>query len=105
MEAVIRNGLKKFTNEVGRLWVALGEFCIGSGNFERARDVYEEGMKMVMTVRDFGQIWDAYSRFEYGLLAKEMEQMASFEGHFIIFSLIVETGSTCTFFLIDNTTI
>jgi len=76
VEAMIRSGLSKFTNEVGRLWTALAEYYIRIGNFDKARDVYEEGVTTVVTIRDFNQIWEPYVEFEYSLISSQMEQMA-----------------------------
>jgi len=72
VEAMIRSGLAKFTNEVGKLWTALADYYIRLGNFDKARDIYEEGVNTVMTMRDFNQIWEAYSEFEYDLIKKMM---------------------------------
>jgi pentatricopeptide repeat protein len=36
--------------QVGRLWTSLADFYIRRGMFERARDVYEEGLNSVSTV-------------------------------------------------------
>jgi pre-mRNA-splicing factor SYF1 len=41
------------------LWTALADFHIRRAAFEVARDVYEEGLAAVATVRDFGLIFDA----------------------------------------------
>jgi pre-mRNA-splicing factor SYF1 len=79
VEAVIRSGLKRFSSETGRLWTALADYYIRLGNFEKARDVFEEGINTVITVRDFSQIWDAYTEFEYGLIRAKMEEMAKLE--------------------------
>jgi pentatricopeptide repeat protein len=61
-----RGGIRKFTDEVGRLWTSLADFYIRRGLFEKARDVYEEGLSTVITVRDFSLIFDAYTQFEVG---------------------------------------
>lgn len=50
--------------QVGVLWCSLAEYFIRAGQFEKARDVYEEAMVTVKTVRDFTQIFDAYAKFE-----------------------------------------
>jgi pre-mRNA-splicing factor SYF1 len=76
VEAMIRSGLAKFTNEVGKLWTALADYYIRLGNFDKARDIYEEGVNTVMTMRDFNQIWEAYSEFEYDLIKKMMAEMS-----------------------------
>jgi pre-mRNA-splicing factor SYF1 len=43
--------------------------------FERARDIYEEGMNSVMTVHDFSIIFDALTQFEESLLTAKMEAL------------------------------
>ncbi|KAH7430038.1 hypothetical protein KP509_09G080100 [Ceratopteris richardii] len=73
VDAIIRGGIRKFTDEVGRLWTSLADYYIRRGLFEKARDVYEEGMTTVLTVRDFSMIFDAYSRFEESTLLAKME--------------------------------
>lgn len=45
VEAILRGGIRKFTDEVGRLWVSLADFFIRRGLFEKARDVYEEARR------------------------------------------------------------
>ena len=50
VDSIIRAGFRKFTDEVGRLWCLLADYYIRLGQFESARDVYEEGITNVMTV-------------------------------------------------------
>lgn len=73
VEPIIRGGLRRFSNMVGVLWNALADFHIRQGNFERARDVYEEAIQTVPTVRDFSQVFDAYAEFEEQALNADME--------------------------------
>ena len=54
--------------QVGRLWTALADYFIRQGMFEKARDVYEEGLTTVVTVRDFSLIFDTLTTFETSLL-------------------------------------
>ncbi|GAA0157227.1 RNA splicing factor [Lithospermum erythrorhizon] len=75
VDAIIRGGIKKFTDEVGRLWTSLADYYIRRRLVEKARDVFEEGMTTVVTVRDFSVIFDAYSQFEESMLALKMEDM------------------------------
>ncbi|XP_018022210.1 pre-mRNA-splicing factor SYF1 isoform X2 [Hyalella azteca] len=72
-EAIMRHGLQRYVDQTGRLWNCLAQYYIKSALFERARDVYEEAMRSVMTVRDFTQVFDAYAQFEELLLSKQME--------------------------------
>mgnify|MGYP001807199139 CR=1 FL=1 len=62
--------------QVGRLWTSLADYYIRRGMFEKARDVYEEGLCSVITVHDFSLIYDAYTQFEESLLSASMEQLA-----------------------------
>ncbi|PSC72105.1 Pre-mRNA-splicing factor SYF1 [Micractinium conductrix] len=79
VEAILRSGIRRFTDEVGRLWTSLADYFIRRGMFERARDVYEEGLTSVMTVRDFSLVYDALTQFEESLISAKMEQAADEE--------------------------
>jgi pre-mRNA-splicing factor SYF1 len=72
VDAVIRSGISKFSDEVGRLWCRLANFYTRMGQFERSRDIYEEGTNSVVTVRDFTVIFDSYVKFEEGILTAKM---------------------------------
>lgn len=50
VDSIVRGGIRRFTNEVGRLWTSLADYYIRCGLFEKARDVFEEGVKSVVTV-------------------------------------------------------
>uniref|UniRef100_K7FDD3 XPA binding protein 2 n=1 Tax=Pelodiscus sinensis TaxID=13735 RepID=K7FDD3_PELSI len=71
--AIIRGGLTRFTDQLGKLWCSLADYYIRSGHFEKARDVYEEAIQTVMTVRDFTQVFDSYAQFEESMIAAKME--------------------------------
>ncbi|KAL7126107.1 hypothetical protein ABFS83_14G163700 [Erythranthe nasuta] len=75
VDAIIRGGIRKFTDEVGWLWTSLADYYIRRRLFEKARDIFEEGMATVITVRDFSVIFDAYSQFEESVLSKKMETL------------------------------
>ncbi|GKV34347.1 hypothetical protein SLEP1_g42723 [Rubroshorea leprosula] len=75
VDAIIRGGIRKFTDEVGRLWTSLADYYIRRSLFEKARDIFEEGMTTVVTVRDFSVIFDAYSQFEESVIAHKMESL------------------------------
>lgn len=76
---IIRGGLRRFTDSLGQLWCSLADYFIRSGHFEKARDVYEEAIQTVMTVRDFGQVFDAYAQFEESMINTKMESSAETE--------------------------
>ncbi len=42
----------------------------------QARDIYEEAIQTVVTVRDFTQVFDAYAQFEETMISAKMESTA-----------------------------
>ena len=76
VDAVIRSGISRFSDEVGRLWCRLADYYTRLGQFENARDIYEEAIQTVITVRDFTIIFDAYSKFEESILTAKMQMMS-----------------------------
>mmetsp|Transcript_8004 Transcript_8004/g.17846 ORF Transcript_8004/g.17846 Transcript_8004/m.17846 type:complete len:890 (-) Transcript_8004:47-2716(-) len=77
IEAIIRSGIRQFTDEVGRLWISLGDHFVRLGQWEKARDVYEEAMATVSTVHDFSLVFDSYSKFLESLITAHMERQSS----------------------------
>ena len=75
VDRLMRSGMKKFGSELGKLWCSLADYYISLGHFHQARNVFEEGMNTVITVKDFTQIWDAYAKFEDTIIAAQMEAM------------------------------
>lgn len=76
VEQIIRSGIHKFSDQKGRLWTSLATYWITLGDFERARDAFEEGVTTVMTVRDFSQVFDSYTEFEESIIGRLMEEAA-----------------------------
>ncbi|KAF0988433.1 hypothetical protein HZS_8131 [Henneguya salminicola] len=72
---IIKNGLKNFTDGLGQLWCSLADYYIRCGLFEKARDIYEEGMETVLTVKDFGHVFDVYSQFMDSTICLKIQQM------------------------------
>lgn len=76
VDAIIRGGLHRYSDQLGQLWNSLADYYIRSGLFERARDIYEEAIQTVTTVRDFTQVFDAYAQFEESMISAKMETSA-----------------------------
>lgn len=55
----------------------MADYYVRSGLFDRARDIYEEAIQTVTTVRDFTQVFDEYAQFEEVSLNKRMEMVAN----------------------------
>lgn len=79
VDAIIRGGLRRYTDQLGHLWNSLADYYVRSGLFDRARDIYEEAIQTVTTVRDFTQVFDAYAQFEELSLSKKMEDASKEE--------------------------
>jgi pre-mRNA-splicing factor SYF1 len=76
VETIIRSGLQRFPDQRGILWVGLARYYINLGAYERARDIFEEGVTTVMTVRDFSIVFDTYSEAEEALISIKLEESA-----------------------------
>ena len=77
VEAIVRSGIERFADQRGKLWSGLATYWITRGNFERARDIFEEGVTTVMTVRDFTLVFDSYAEFEESIIGTLMEAAAA----------------------------
>lgn len=77
VEAIVRSGIERFADQRGKLWSGLATYWITKGNFERARDIFEEGITTVMTVRDFTLVFDSYAEFEESIIATLMDAAAT----------------------------
>ena len=76
VERIIRSGIERFADQRGKLWSGLATYWITRGSFEKARDVFEEGITTVMTVRDFTLVFEAYVEFEETITGQLMEEAA-----------------------------
>jgi pre-mRNA-splicing factor SYF1 len=76
VDPIIRGGIRRFTDMIGQLWCSLSDYYIRAGHFEKARDIYEEAIQTVTTVRDFSQVFDAYVQFEESMIHAKMETVA-----------------------------
>ncbi|CEL03266.1 Putative TPR-like protein [Aspergillus calidoustus] len=77
VDAILRSGIDRFADQRGKLWAGLATYWITKGNFEKARDVFEEGITTVMTVRDFTLVFDSYVEFEESIIGNLMEAAAA----------------------------
>ncbi len=73
---VLKDGLEVYKDQAGRLWTGLATYWIKRGDFEKAGDIFEQGMAHVVTIRDFTQIFDAYAEFSETLISTLMEAIS-----------------------------
>ncbi|GAO19794.1 hypothetical protein UVI_02064070 [Ustilaginoidea virens] len=77
VEGIIKSGIRRFSDQRGKLWAGLATYWIRRGSFEKARDAFEEGITTVMTVRDFALIFESYTEFEESVIRALMESASS----------------------------
>ena len=76
IERIIHNdGLAVYKDQAGRLWTGLATYWIKRGEFDRAKDTFEQGITSVLTIRDFTQIFAAYAEFCESLISAMMESL------------------------------
>ena len=61
---LIRDAIEKYEEERGKLWVKLSDYYIRLGDFDKARDVFEEALESIDNVKDFSVIFSSYCKFE-----------------------------------------
>lgn len=73
LEGVVRDGIGRNESLAGELWTGLAALVMQEGH---ARDVYEEALAKVKTMRDFAVVFDAYAKMEETRVTMLMEAMA-----------------------------
>ncbi|CAG7854030.1 Pre-mRNA-splicing factor SYF1 [Serendipita indica DSM 11827] len=76
-KVVRRDGLDVYKDQAGRLWAGMATYWSKRGEFEKAKQTFEEGITSVLTVRDFTQIFDAYAEFFESLITALMAALES----------------------------
>ncbi|KAI8916147.1 hypothetical protein EDD86DRAFT_197777 [Gorgonomyces haynaldii] len=74
VEKILRTGIHRFTDQVGKLWNSLARWFVIRGDLERARDIYEEALGQVKTVRDFTLVFDSFAKMEEEILNAMMQE-------------------------------
>ncbi|KAF2488096.1 hypothetical protein BDY17DRAFT_244227 [Neohortaea acidophila] len=77
VETIIRSGLERFPDQRGILWVGLARYYINRGNYERARDIFEQGITTALTQRDFSVVFDTYAEAEEAIIQIKLEDSAT----------------------------
>ncbi|KAF7338659.1 Pre-mRNA-splicing factor SYF1 [Mycena venus] len=76
IERIIQtDGLAQYKDQAGRLWTGLATYWIKRGEFDRAKQTFEQGIATVLTIRDFTQIFDAYAEFGESLISAMMQSL------------------------------
>ncbi|ORZ33401.1 hypothetical protein BCR44DRAFT_1438412 [Catenaria anguillulae PL171] len=63
-EQVLRAGIRRMPTHAAKFHVALARMHLANGHMARARDVFEQAMRSVVSLRDFTQVFDAYLEVE-----------------------------------------
>jgi pre-mRNA-splicing factor SYF1 len=76
IERIVQNdGLALYKDQAGRLWTGLATYWIKRGEFDRAKQTFEQGIATVLTIRDFTQIFDSYAEFGESLIGAMMASL------------------------------
>lgn len=77
VDGIVRTeGISVYKDQAGRLWTGLATYWIKQGEFDLARETFEEGITTVLTLRDFTQIFDAYASFSESYISTLMDGLA-----------------------------
>ncbi|KAJ7261364.1 protein prenylyltransferase [Mycena haematopus] len=80
IERIIQtDGLAQYKDQAGRLWTGMATYWIKRGEFDRAKQTFEQGIATVLTIRDFTQIFDAYAEFGESLISALMQSLENEE--------------------------
>lgn len=77
VDALVRRCMARFPDQKGELYTKLAAFYIRNHHYEKARDVYEDALASIITVKDFTMVYDSYAEFEESLtgrIAKRVEE-------------------------------
>lgn len=78
VEGIIhRDGLAVYKDQAGRLWAGIAKYWIKRSEFDRAKATFERGLATVVTIRDFTQIFEAYTEFSETLISALMDHVAN----------------------------
>ncbi|XP_038234535.2 pre-mRNA-splicing factor SYF1 isoform X4 [Dermochelys coriacea] len=64
--AIIRGGLTRFTDQLGKLWCSLADYYIRSGHFEKIINTYTEAVQTVDPFKATGKthtLWVSFAKF------------------------------------------
>ena len=74
VEHIVRSeGIAIYKDQAGRLWTGLATYWIKQGEFDIARQTFEQGIQTVLTLRDFTQIFDAFAEFSESYISSLMD--------------------------------
>lgn len=73
VESFIRNGIEKFPDQQGKLYVKLATYFSKRGEYEKASGILEEGLGLVLTVKDFTIVYDSYAELEESSINRLVE--------------------------------
>ncbi|ONH65531.1 Pre-mRNA-splicing factor syf1 [Cyberlindnera fabianii] len=79
VETFIRDGLQKFPDQQGKLYVRLATYFLKHKDYTRAITIFDEGIHTVLTIRDFTMIYDAYTELLESLVTRSMTTIEMLE--------------------------
>lgn len=74
VEDILRSGIARFSDAVASLWCSLASHYVRMGLLAKARDIYEEAVSSVSTIRDLAVVYEAYAAFEEAVVAQLLQE-------------------------------
>ncbi|CDJ53455.1 XPA-binding protein, putative [Eimeria brunetti] len=74
VEALLRSGIRRFSDSVAGLWCSLARLFLQQGLPGKARVIFEEALGKVQTIRDLAVVYEAYAAFEEATIAQLLQQ-------------------------------
>ena len=74
VEDILRSGIARFSDAIASLWCSLASHYVRVGLLAKARDIYEEAVSSVSTIRDLALVYEAYAAFEEAFVAQLLQQ-------------------------------
>lgn len=102
VESILRSGIKKFSDEVGKFWCKLADYYLRQGLIQKSFDVYEEAIDSVTTVRDFTIVFESYVKVTEAIVAEKIKALKVSNNSSMVDELYVDMQLTKLEFLIDH---
>ncbi|CAN8062090.1 unnamed protein product [Agarophyton chilense] len=71
---LLRSGISDGLIQKGELWISLAHYYTRKAQFDEARNVFEEAVTSLNSVKDFALVFDAYASFQESLVTAAMEE-------------------------------
>lgn len=72
VEEILRASLLRHPLNSAKFWISLARYWISKGRLEKARSIFDEALRTVLTLRDFCQIFETFVEYEEKVVTEHM---------------------------------